>query len=492
MSALATFPVPAPLPGDWVAVHETHIGVVFLVGDTAYKLKKPVDLGFLDFRTLAARRRACHEEVALNRRLTPDVYEGVADVIGPDGKPCEHLVVMRRMPEERRLATLVRQDAPLEDTIRAVAGIIARFHRTAARGPTIEREGTRDAIRARWQTSFDQIQSHRHLLGADTVERIERLTGEFLDGRAALFDRRIAEGRIVDGHADLLTEDIFCLDDGPRILDCLEFDARLRAVDGLDDVAFLAMDLERLGAPQLAELLLNTYAEQAHDPAPVPLWRHFVAYRAFVRAKVACLRYAQGDSEAAALAQQHGLLTLRQLQAGEVRLILVGGLPGTGKTSLSRALGEQLGATVFSSDRVRKELAGLSPLQRGTASFESGIYDRAHTERAYTELLQRARERLELGETVVLDASWTSASQRASATELASHTHSTLVQLECQAPEAITSARLAGRTDSASDATPGIAARMAQRVNPWPAAHRVFTAGTIADSLTQAMAYIER
>ncbi|PXY36544.1 AAA family ATPase [Prauserella flavalba] len=492
MSALAAFPDPASRSGAWAAVHETHIGVVFLVGDTAYKLKKPVDLGFLDFTTLAARERACHDEVTLNARLAPDVYRGVADVTGPDGRVCEHLVVMRRMPGERRLSTLVRQGTPLEDTVRTVAGMLARFHRTAARGPEIDREGTRDAIRGRWQASFDQVRPHRHVLGAGAAEQIERLTGEFLAGRAPLFARRIAEGRIVDGHADLLAEDIFCLDDGPRILDCLEFDARLRAVDGLDDVAFLAMDLERLGAVRLGELLLDTYAEHARDPAPPPLRHHFVAYRAFVRAKVACLRHAQGQPDAAALARQHALLAVRRLRAGEVRLILVGGLPGTGKSSLSDALGERLGATVFNSDRVRKELAGLAPGQSAAAAFEEGIYDRAHTERAYTELLRRAGERLGLGETVVLDASWTAPEPRTAAADLADRSHSTLVELECQAPMATTRARLAARSRSVSDATPEIAEHLARRVKPWPSAHRVLTAGTVDDSLTQAMAYLEQ
>jgi hypothetical protein len=321
---------------DYLTVRETHSAVVLLVGDRAYKLKKPVDLGFLDFGTRAKREAACRDEVALNRRLSPDVYLGVADIRGPDGAPCDHLVVMRRMPSERRLTTLVRAGAPVHDQVRAVARLVAAFHATARRGPEIAAEGGRDAILGRWTESFHQVRPFRGgAIEADLLDEIERRTVDFLAGREPLFADRIADGRVVDGHGDLLADDIFCLDDGPRVLDCIEFAERLRWLDGLDDAAFLAMDLERLGAPELAGRFLDWYAEFSADPAPPSLRHHYVAYRAFVRAKVACLRSAQGDEEAAADAAAHAALTVEHLRAGAVRLILVGGLPGTGKSTAS-------------------------------------------------------------------------------------------------------------------------------------------------------------
>lgn len=152
-----------------------------------------------------------------------------------------------------------------------------------------------------------------------------------------MFAERIRAGRVVDGHGDLLADDIFCLDDGVRILDCLEFDDRLRWLDGLDDACFLAMDLERLGLPDLARRFTSWYAEYSGDPAPESLRHHYVAYRAFVRAKVACLRARAGDGQAAAEAWQLAGMTLGHLRAGAVSLVLVGGLPGTGKTTLAGA-----------------------------------------------------------------------------------------------------------------------------------------------------------
>src|SRR6266498_3165314 len=165
-------------------VRETHAGVVFLAGEYAYKLKKPVDLGFLDFRTRQSRLAACHREVLLNRRLAADVYLGVADVSGVDGEPCDHLVVMRRMPDDRRLAVLVRTGVPVRDEIIRLARVIAVFHAGAHRSLEISREGTRDAIRARWTASLDQVDSTgAGVLDPALVTEIRLLVMEFLSGR---------------------------------------------------------------------------------------------------------------------------------------------------------------------------------------------------------------------------------------------------------------------------------------------------------------------
>ncbi|GAB2794634.1 bifunctional aminoglycoside phosphotransferase/ATP-binding protein [Amycolatopsis magusensis] len=475
----------------WADVNETHIGAVFLAGEHAYKLKKPVDMGFLDFTTREARERVCHKEVELNRRLSPDVYLGVADVTGPDGGVCDHLVVMRRMPAGRRLSTVVRTGEPAAEHVHRLAHLLAAFHGKAARGPEIDAEGTAAAVRARWQASFDQVRQFRGAVldSAEAVE-IERLALTFLSGRKALFDQRVANGRIVDGHGDLLADDIFCLDDGPRVLDCLEFDDRLRYVDGLDDVAFLAMDLERLGEPALGESLLDQYTDLAGDPAPPALRHHYLAYRAFVRVKVACLRFAQGDADAAPLARAYAAIASRHLRLADVRLVLVGGLPGSGKTTLAGAIADRLGATVLSSDRVRKELSGLGAEETAAAPYGEGIYDQKHTARTYTELLRRAETLLSLGETVVLDASWTDATRRRSAARIAARTNSRLVPLQCWAPVTTAAARLATRESKLSDATPVVAERMAEQSDAWPDARTVLTAGKPADSVTQALAYV--
>jgi len=228
-------------------------GFVFLVGALAYELKKPVCTAFLDFSTRQQRLEACRREVKLNQRLAPDVYLGVTEVTGVDGRPCDHLVVMHRMPEDRRLATLLDAGALLDDPVRQLARMLAAFHAGARRASEITAEGGRDALRARWVDNFAELRRfHETVLDGALMVELERLALDFLDGRESLLASRQRAGRIVDGHGDLLTGDIFCLDDGPRVLDCLEFDDRLRYLDGLDDAAFLAMDLEYRGAAELA------------------------------------------------------------------------------------------------------------------------------------------------------------------------------------------------------------------------------------------------
>jgi aminoglycoside phosphotransferase family enzyme/predicted kinase len=480
----------------WVDMRETHIGVVFLVGEHAYKMKKPVTTGFLDFSTPQRRLAACRREVELNRRLAPDVYLGVSGVSGAevppwagqgaDGAPVEHLVVMRRMPDDRRLSTLVRAGAPVRDHLRDLARSVAAFHAAARRDPDVTTEGSRDALGARWAANIEQVRAQCGVPAPETVDAVDRLAARFLAGRGPLFADRCADGRIVDGHGDLIADDVFCLDDGPRALDCLEFDDKLRYVDGLDDVAFLAMDLERLGRPDLADDWLDDYVEFSGDPAPAALRHHYVAYRAFVRAKVACLRHQQGHAAAATDTAQYADLSLRHLEAGAVRLALVGGLPGTGKTTLSGALADRFGTVLLSSDRLRKELAGLAPDQPAPAAYAEGLYTAERTDALYAQLLHRAGALLARGESVVLDASWTHAQHRVAAEELAARTHSDLVCLECRAPGDLAAARLMSRGPTASDATAAVGRAMSAAADPWPDAVTVCTSGELAASLRRA------
>ena len=472
----------------YVSANETHVGAVIVLGDRAYKLKKPVDLGFVDFREREDRLAACRREVELNRRLAPDVYLGVADVHGPDGAVCEHLVVMRRMPAGASLAALVEAGTPVAECLRQVARLVAAFHAGAQRSPEISAEGDRDAVRGRWQGNFEGLRPYRgELLDAELVDEIERRALDFLAGRAALFAARVEQGRIVDGHGDLLAEDIFCLDDGPRALDCIEFDDRLRWLDALDDAACLTMDLEYRGRPDLAERFLELYREFSGDPAPLALRHHYVAYRAVVRAKVACLQHSQGTADKAGDARRHAELAAAHLRAGTVRLVLVGGLPGTGKSTVSGLLADRLGAVLLSSDRIRKELATGDDATDDRAA----LYTPAQKRRTYAELTHRAAELLARGEPVVLDASWTRQADRELATETAERTHSELIALQCSAPAEVAAERLRSRQPGWSDADPEVAAAMAAHADPWPEAQNVPTTGTPEEAVSRALAVLQ-
>jgi aminoglycoside phosphotransferase family enzyme/cytidylate kinase len=462
----------------FAAVAETHSAVVYFAGNRAFKLKKPVKLPFLDFSTPQDRAAACARETELNRRFAPDVYLGVAEVRDPDGEVCDHLVVMRRMPASRRLSALIEAGEPVDHAVRHVARILAGQHAAAARSAQISRQGSRDATRRRWHDNIGEFSAvaRDDLVPEAGIGEAGRLADRFLAGRRPLFDARIRDGRVLDGHGDLLAGDIFCLDDGPRILDCLDFDDRLRWLDGLDDAAFLAMDLEQRGAPGLAEKFIHWYSEYSGDPAPAALRHHYVAYRAVVRAKVSCIRARQGDGTAAGQARHLLAAALRHLRAGAVTLVLVGGPPGTGKSTLAGAIADRLGFTVLSSDRIRKELAGIDPGRHVTADFGAGIYAASWTERTYAELIRRAADLLSLGESVVLDATWTTARHRQAAAAAAGRAAADLVQLRCSAPPRVTTGRIAGRTAGVSDATPAIAERLTADSQPWPGAQIIDTA----------------
>ena len=465
-----------PAGEPYADLAETHSAVVFFAGDRAYKLKKPVRTGFLDFSTVQARAAACQRETELNRRFAPDVYLGVAEVRDPAGQVCDHLVIMRRMAASLRLSALIEAGRPAGEALRQVARILAAQHAAAPRGEEISQQGSRDALWQRWTDNIGQAAAMAEgLIEPADIDAVDRLAGRFLAGRSALLEERVRGGRIVDGHGDLLAADIFCLADGPRILDCLEFDDKLRWLDGLDDAAFLAMDLERLGADGLAGRFLDWYVEFSGDPAPTSLRHHYVAYRAFVRAKVSCLRARQGDRLAGQEAGQLTALALRHLQAGAVTVVVVGGLPGTGKSALAGALADRLGWSVLSTDRIRKELADLPAVQPGHAGYRSGIYAPFWTERTYAELVRRAAELTSHGESVILDATWVSAGQRAAAAAMADRMAADLVQLQCTAPAALAEERIRRRSDSLSDAYPEVAARMAQTQAPRPDAVAIDT-----------------
>ena len=478
-------------PEEQAAITETHISVLISIGDRVYKLKKPVSFGFVDFSDRRLREQACHREVELNRRLAPDVYLGVADVSGVDGQPCDHLVVMRRMPATRRLATLVRSGAPLEDVLSAVARRVVAFHAGAPTSKEISAAGKRDAVQAVWDASFGQLTDFEgRVLDSGVCKRVEELVHRYLSGRGRLFDHRIAAGAVRDGHGDLQAEDIFCLDDGPRILDCIEFDDQLRHGDVLADVAFLAMDLERLGAPAASAYFLARYREFAGETYPSSLAHHYVASRAHVRCKVACLRYSQGDDGAASDARSLLDLAYRHLEEGRVRLVLVGGLPGTGKSTVAAGLADTTGWAVLRSDEVRKDVAGLGHTTAAIAAPGEGLYRREMTDAAYDALLARARMALELGESVILDASWSADRHRRAAHAVAEATASDVVELRCEAPSAVAEHRIKARLAAGgdpSDATPAVAAALAGSFDPWPTSIPVDTDGPQDRSVRQAV-----
>jgi aminoglycoside phosphotransferase family enzyme/predicted kinase len=473
-------------------VAETHTGLVILLGDRAYKVKKPVTTDFLDFSTPDSREQACTHEVALNRRLAPESYLGVGHFQSPQGGAPEPVIVMRRYPDDRRLATMVRGGDDVTEELEAIAAILARFHAGAHRAPAVDAQATAEAVRERWQENLTELTRYAagEVPGLDSgsVTEIGELAMQFVAARPALFARRIAERRIVDGHADLLADDIFCLSEGPALLDCLEFDDLLRYVDGVDDAAFLAMDLEYLGRPDLARCFLDRYLSLAGDTAPESLRHFYIAYRAGVRAKVDCVRYTQGRTESAADASHHLDITLAHLRAATVRLVLVGGGPGTGKTTLARALAGQLGAQSISTDDVRAQMVADGQITGEAGVLGEGLYTRENIDAVYRAVLDRACRALSEGRTVVLDGTWRDPGHREQARLVAAEGSAVMVELACAAPLGATVSRIGMRTDTTSQVTPAIATALAGReADAWPGAHRIDTTREPAEVCAEAL-----
>lgn len=476
------------------AVTETHISTLFFTDDRAYKILKPIKTSFLDFSTSKDRLEAVAEELELNRRIAPDVYLGTAEVTEL-GETVDAMLVMRRLPTDRRLTVLIGTDG-FEDHLRGVAREIATFHAAQTSLHGVPEIAGRDAVAQNWANNFNDLDEVvGTLIHEADAARAKHLVNQYVSGREPLFAARMAEGFICDGHGDLTAEDIFCLDDGPRILDCLAFDRKLRVSDVLADIAFLAMDLDRLAGPAVSRQFVQWYCEFTNEHHPASLAHLYVAYRAHVRAKVAAVRLKQGHSEQANLVRSYHDLCLRHLERAQLQLILVGGTAGTGKSTLASSLSDSLGAMLITSDELRKDLTGHGHLDRGTSALGEGIYRPEVSEKLYDEMLRRAGCLLEKGESVVIDASWNADERRAAARILGKSKGAAVHELQCtvdnDVAKARVEARLAADTD-ASDARPDLLDALRKEFEPWPTCEPIDTADDVDSVLARSLNILQR
>ena len=473
-------------------VVETHISTVFFSVERAYKLLKPIRTSFLDFSTAEKRIAAVDNEVSLNRRMAPDVYLGTADV-EEFGDLVDRMIVMRRLPDDRRLTRLVASP-DIDDMLRLIVRAVAAFHAAEPPIPDAVEIAGRDAVAANWEDNVADMES---LVGEvfDEAEfaRVNDLSRRYLKYSHQLFSERLARGFVRDGHGDLTADDIFCLDDGPRILDCLAFDRKLRVADVLCDIGFLAMDMDRLAGPTAAAAVWHYYAEFSNEHHPASLAHHYVAYRAHVRAKVATIRHRQGAAGAASSARSYLHLCLRHLEMARRRLAIVGGSPGSGKTTMSRVISERLGWSMIGSDQIRKELTGRGHTDRDFVEPGEGIYSAEISDRTYDELFRRANLLLQRGESVVLDASFNTPARRVLGRAVARESGADIVELECVLDSTTAKQRIQRRLergDDPSDARPEILDELRVQQEPWPEAVPIETTGSFEGAATAALGAI--
>ncbi len=470
----------------------THLSTLVFLGEYVFKFRKHVQFEFLDLSSVESRRIDCEREVQLNQRLAPDVYLGVGELILAD-QLIEPVVIMRRLPQDRSLAMLLREGTKPFEELRSIARTLVEFHSFAIRSSRVDADATSRSILRRWTDNFSQTSALAEAILDQGVEmKIQQLARQYLAGREMLFDQRISAGAICDGHGDLQASDIFLLPDGPRILDCLEFDDHLRHLDVVDDLSFLLMDIERLATPELARYLRDFYEELSDTHAPGTLFDHYAAYHAYVRAKVACLR-ADQDKNAKTEARRLQLIAIKYLERSRIQLIIVGGLPGTGKSTISRMIGEQIDAVVLRSDELRHEVVVQSNSASDASAYRQGHYSPETTSETYRTMLDRAEVMLRNGTSVILDASWISGEHRSLAFDLSEATASEFVELCCVLDETTAARRINARRrrgDDVSDATTEIARLMAMDADPWPTASVIDTSLTKRRCLRMALAAV--
>jgi aminoglycoside phosphotransferase family enzyme/predicted kinase len=483
LSDPAAYPGPAPVGA--VEVHQTHISAVFLAGPFAYKVKKPLNLKFLDFGTLERRRHFCEEEVRLNRRLAPTVYLGVIPVtrdgaevrMGGRGAVVDWAVKMVRLPDDVTLRERLRRGelgvVPVEDLARRIVA----FHARAEAGPAVAACGRFAVVAGNARENFDQAAAHVGTTVRPSVfERVRGLTESDLADLRALIEGRAGRGVPRDGHGDLRLGHVYLFPDRPPpgdlvVIDCIEFDGRYRRADPVADMAFLAMDLARHGRRDLAAAFADAYFRASGDAEGRALLPFYTAYRAAVRGKVDGMELAEAEvpvaERAAALdrARAHWLLALGALEQPGRRpcLVLVGGLPGSGKTTLARGLAAEAGFALIRTDLVRKGLAGLPGGEVTAAPFEAGIYSPGWSDRTYAECGRRAEALLFEGRRVLVDASFRTEAGRRAFLELGTRWGVPALLLVCRAEPEVVRGRLERRRDDASDADWSVYLRAAER-----------------------------
>ncbi len=441
-----------------VEIMETHVSTLFLTDRYVYKVKKPVHFGFLDFTELSSRKFFCEKELVLNQRLSSDVYLAVIPIsqtdhgfaFGEQGTIVEYAVKMRRLPEQRMMLPLLQKGDIKEESIRRIALLLIGFHSRAHTDPEISIYGTPERISKNTEENFTQTRPFVGTsLSQEQYDRISGYTRNFIEWHKPLLRKRIDDKKIRDCHGDIRMEHI-CIEDEIVIFDCVEFNRRFRYSDVAADLAFLAMDLDFHKAHTLSRHLVRTYVDYTHDLDLLKLIRFYKCYRAYVRGKVDSFKGSDknlaGKEREQALSQVWGYFALAESYAGERPfLVITSGLTGTGKSSVAEDLAHDLNASLFQSDRIRKEITGVPLEEHRFEPFSKGIYSEEISRKTYQTLLLSGEEELKKGRSVILDASFLRSEERKQAQGLAEKMGVPFFVVEVTCPEQEVRRRLALR-----------------------------------------------
>ncbi len=445
---------------------ETHISHVLLAGDYAYKIKKPLNLGFLDFSTLERRRHFCEEELRLNRRTAPELYLEVVPIggtpeaprLGDAAAPIEYAVRMRRFPEAARLDHLLDRGELTPATVDAVARQLAAFHAELPAVGKGSEFGDPAKVRAPVVENFRQIAALPHpAVAAPLLAQLRDWSEQTWQRLSPLLAARKRDGFVRECHGDAHLGNMVLLDGEVVLFDCIEFNPSLRWIDVISEAAFPAMDLASRGHPPLAARFLDGYLAATGDYAGAALLPYYLCYRAMVRAKVAAIRLAQSGLEAAersvleAEFGGHVALATRYTQPARPRLLITHGVSGSGKSSGCQPLLESLPALRVRSDLERKRLFGLAPGAPSHSDLAAGIYSEEASARTYARLLELTRGLIDAGLSVIVDATFLQREQRRPFVEFAAAHGTPFAILDFDAPPSVLRARIEARSREGRD-----------------------------------------
>ncbi|TNE95102.1 MAG: hypothetical protein EP328_10335 [Gammaproteobacteria bacterium] len=449
-------------------VIETHISQVILTGDYAYKIKKPVDFGFLDFSTLARRKHFCEEELRLNRRLAEQLYLEVipltgtpeAPVIGGSGEAFEYMIKMRQFGQDQLFDRLQESGALESERLASLAQQVAHFHDQLPPVAEDKPLGTPEAVYAAMQENFDQIRpmiDDKALLAQ--LDNLEGWTQSTFERHRDLIAKRRAEGMVRECHGDLHLANITCFDGKTTVFDCIEFNEPFRWIDVINDLAFLLMDLESRREDGLANLVLNTYLEYRGDFEALPLLPLYKTYRALVRAKIALFTLGNpslSDAEKVELMERYrayAQLAEDYTAIPNHYLLATTGLSASGKTCVSASMAGELGLIRLRSDVERKRLHGLGPLDDSKSGIGADLYSPAANEQTYQRLAELADQLLAGGLSVIIDAACLKQKERDLFAGIAENEGVPFALLHCEAPEELRREWVRKRKGDASEAT---------------------------------------
>jgi len=454
-----------PHPVVEIKTRETHISKVFLTGRYAYKIKKPVDLGFLDFTTLEKRCHYCHQEVTLNRRLAPDVYLGVIPialknnryVLSGPGRPVEYAVKMRQLPDECSMRRMLRRGIIDATKMNQLAARLVAFYQQAAVDEKKIPIGSWETVYANCEENFSQTEKFiGEILDERMFQIIQHATRSFLQRRKALFAERIANEKVRDCHGDLRTGHVYFAK-GIKIIDCLEFNDRFRYADIACDLAFLAMDIDSEGFPEIDQQLLESFTRCSNDDDIFVLIDFYKCYRALVRVKVNCLSLKEsglGGYERRRLVRETDkymeLAYRYAVNISRPTLWIICGMIGSGKSTIAERLSKILNIKVLRSDVIRKDLFGFQPDASVDVPFGEGIYSEEVNRLTYGKLLMLAQEEVKKGCSVILDATFNNRRYRSEAQRLSKDLDTDLIFVECTASLPIIRQRLSARETNRS------------------------------------------